>query len=262
MGPARGRVHRVAESQEQVATKDIVDSAPEQSRLEELLEESKPPYTVPVDGVHYLLKTPFRYPPLKHGSRFGQRFERSLFYGAASVDTALAETAYYRLFFVHHVVTDFPNRIRSQHLIFEVPVRAERCVKLQSEDWRDVRSKLVDPQDYRFTQALGAQIRSVGADAVQYISARAIQSGLRNLDDTFAIGPANALAGDTRGINWGLFYPSALHKKKPESQRPMMASTTKDMVSMTITEMDGSLTAREFAVESFMVDGQLPFPAA
>jgi len=92
--PAKGRGFRVSESQEQVTTAAIVDSAEEQSRLKKLLDESKPPYHDVVDHLHYLLKTPFRYPPLDYGSRFGKTFEKNLFYGAADTKTALAKTPF------------------------------------------------------------------------------------------------------------------------------------------------------------------------
>jgi hypothetical protein len=72
-------IFRIVESQEEIATTNIVANLDEQNVLEQLLETSKPGAigTVP----HYLLSTPFRYPPLKHGSRFGTLFENSLFYG-------------------------------------------------------------------------------------------------------------------------------------------------------------------------------------
>ena len=57
---------------------------------------------------HYLLATPFRYPPLPYGSRFGSRFEPSLFYGARSASTALAESAYYRFVFWSGMATPPP----------------------------------------------------------------------------------------------------------------------------------------------------------
>ena len=75
--------HRMVEAQHRVATQKLVDDSAEQQILEELLERAKPP--APDDappGMHYLLRTPFRYPPLRHGSRFGSRAERGIFYAA------------------------------------------------------------------------------------------------------------------------------------------------------------------------------------
>jgi hypothetical protein len=92
---------RVVEGQHVVSTRKLVDSDAEQHLLEELIETVKPPLPAEArDGaVHYLLTTPLRYPPRRHGSRFGGRGERSLWYGSREQRTAFAETAYYRLLF-------------------------------------------------------------------------------------------------------------------------------------------------------------------
>ena len=260
--PVKGRGFRVAESQEQIATMDIVDSAFEQSRLEELLETNKPPYRDSVDDLHYLLKTPFRYPPLDYGSRFGRPFEKSLFYAAVKMDTALAETAFYRFVFVHDTQVPFPKPVKSQHTLFEVSVKTNNGVKLQSPDWLNVRSQLVDPEDYRFTQAIGTEMREAGVEAFQFISARAVQVGLRSLDDQPTEGGLQNLATDYVGINWGLFEPSAFQKTQPSNPRPMIVITTKENVSIVMTETDGSSTASEFPVTHFMVSGRIPRPAS
>ena len=89
--PLTGELLRMVESQEQIATLSLVDDLAEQAVLEDLLERAKPPLPVGTDGLHYLLATPFRYPPLRHGSRFGRRFEPGLFYGARRLPTLLAE---------------------------------------------------------------------------------------------------------------------------------------------------------------------------
>lgn len=95
--PASGR------SQEQVATNQLVGSLERQAVLETLLEKTKPSLRVGTESLHYLLAMPFRYPPLKHGSRFGTRSAPSLFYGSQKIGTVLAESAYYRfLFWVRH----------------------------------------------------------------------------------------------------------------------------------------------------------------
>ena len=68
---------RVVEAQHQVSTRKLVDSVDEQILLEDLIERVKP-----ADQTrgrwHYLLATPFRYPPLRHGSRFAGRHERGI----------------------------------------------------------------------------------------------------------------------------------------------------------------------------------------
>ena len=60
---------RVVEAQHQVSTRKLVDSTAEQVMLEEMIDGVKPPDATG-GRLHYLLFTPFRYPPLIHGSRF------------------------------------------------------------------------------------------------------------------------------------------------------------------------------------------------
>jgi hypothetical protein len=48
-----------------------------------------------VETSQSLLTTPFRYPPLRHGSRFGSRQYRGIFYGSRSRSGCLVEGAYY-----------------------------------------------------------------------------------------------------------------------------------------------------------------------
>ena len=90
---------RVVESQHQVSTRKLVDTLEEQALLEALIDGAKPPDAT-AGRQHYLLFTPFRYPPLRHGSRFGDRNARGIWYGAELVSTAMAEVAYYRLVFL------------------------------------------------------------------------------------------------------------------------------------------------------------------
>ena len=90
---------RVVEAQHQVSTRKLVDSNDEQSLLEEMIDRVKPP-DLTGGRLHYLLFTPFRYPPLPHGSRFGGRHESGIWYGSLDHRSAFAEVAYYRLLFL------------------------------------------------------------------------------------------------------------------------------------------------------------------
>src|SRR3989440_12196190 len=96
-----GRFRRVVEAQFRNSTRKLADSDEEQRVLEELLDaRAKRPVPAGFEGLHYLLYTPFRHPPLRNGSRFGSRRERGILYAARELPTAFAEVAYYRLVFL------------------------------------------------------------------------------------------------------------------------------------------------------------------
>ena len=120
---------RVVEAQHVVSTRKLVDSHDEQELLEELIEPSKPrlPDMQGFHGLHYLLSTPFRYPPLPHGSRFATRTERAVWYGSSRVRTAFAETAYYRLLFLDGTTVDYYEGLEQRGFQFHNPNAKKTC---------------------------------------------------------------------------------------------------------------------------------------
>jgi hypothetical protein len=94
-------IWRAVEAQHQVATMVLVDTLDEQALLESLLEASKPPLPDAMRSLHWLLFTPFRYPPLPSGSRFRGPAEPGVFYGADERRTACAELGYWRWRFLN-----------------------------------------------------------------------------------------------------------------------------------------------------------------
>ena len=126
--PLRLTSRRVVEAQHQVATRKLVDSADEQALLEELIERAKPPDATG-GRQHYLLFTPFRYPPLRHGSRFGGRHERGIWYGSEDRRTALWEVAYYRLLFLDGTRAEL-GTVMTQLTAFTVRMRTLRGIDL------------------------------------------------------------------------------------------------------------------------------------
>jgi hypothetical protein len=95
-----GRCWRFVEAQHRVSTLKLTDTAPEQARLEFLLEESKPAIPEECRHLHFLLFTPFRYGPYPAGSRFRRAgLTGGVFYASERPETAAAETAFYRLLF-------------------------------------------------------------------------------------------------------------------------------------------------------------------
>ena len=100
----QGAVWRMVEAQHIASTMKLVDSQDEQDLLETLLESSKPARPAIAKGLDTLLATPFRYDPLRGGSRFRSVTDPGVFYGAESVRTAGAELGYWRWKFLKDAI--------------------------------------------------------------------------------------------------------------------------------------------------------------
>lgn len=235
--PTSGTAYRLVESQEQIATLGYVDTLEEQALLEEMLESTKPSYPFITDGFHYLLKTPFRYPPLKWGSRFGRIHEPGIFYGCINTQTTLAESAYYRLVFWYSIdAKPIKNKIRSEHTLFCVGYQSAQAIQLQSPPFNQYEKTLRHLQDYGSTQQLGTAMRAAGVEAFEYISARDPQ----------------------KGICIGLFTPAAFTQKNPTEMTAWLCEVSANEVAF--KQRDKADVIR-FGLENFMVNGELPLPA-
>jgi hypothetical protein len=228
----------VVEGQHVVSTRKITDSLEEQAMLEDMLEQAKPP--LPDEpgfgGLHYLLSTPFRYPPLPHGSRFGARNEPSLWYGSTRVRTALAETAYYRLLFLEGTTADLPT-LHVPCTAFRVPLATRHGVDLCREPFDRFHDAVASPLRFDAAQRLGAEMRAAGVQAFRYPSAR-----------------------EAGGVNVGVFTPAAFASPSPESARTWHAVV--DRSGVEFLERDVFERSRHrFPRERFEVDGRLPAPA-
>lgn len=232
-----GTVYRLVESQEQVATNALVTTLAEQALLEELIEASKPPLPTAAAPLHYLLSTPFRYPPLPWGSRFGSRFEPGLFYCARTPDTALAESAYYRCVFWSGMATPPPAPLDTRHTLFGADIHTGRGLRLQSPPFDAYTEALIDRRSYVATQALGAAMRTAGIEAFEYASAR----------------------DPGRGTNVALYTPRALASPKPTSLDEWLCETRADAVTFYSRHGGG---IRQFPTATFLLDGALPMPPA
>jgi hypothetical protein len=231
-----GRAWRVVESQHLFATRKLVDSDEEQALLEELIEEAKPPVGV-AGGIHYLLFTPFRYPPLRHGSRFGTRRDRGIWYGSRAQSTAFAEKAYYLLLFLEGTEADL-TPWESDVSVFQAAYETARGVDLTRgafARWRDVISS---PTSYGESQALGAAMRAEGVEAFVYSSAR---------------DPAH-------GPNVALFVREALSARRPSVPESWRCVVTREGVEVTKEDVFRSASFA-FKRAVFEVDGRLPAPA-
>jgi len=177
---------RVVEAQHELATRKLVDSAEEQIVLEDIIEGSKPP-RVGHARLHYLLATPFRYPPLRHGSRFGSRFVPSIWYGSETRRAAFGP-------------------LSTQLTAFTVSARSRRGVDLTASPFTAHRKAIASPADYAATQALGQAMRAAGVELFRYPSARDAEGGV----NVGAFSPAVFGAAKPQGLEtWHSFATRA-----------------------------------------------------
>lgn len=224
------------EAQHLVSTRKLVDSAAEQVLLEELIERAKPPAVVGV-GSHYLLTTPFRYPPLRHGSRFGSRHQRGIWYGSETRETAFAEVAYYRLLFLEGTRADL-GVVTTQLTLFRVQARTRRGVDLVAPPFDVYHVSIASRERYHESQSLGTAMRAAGVELFRYPSAR-----------------------DRRGgVNVGAFTPAVFGRAKPKEFETWHCTATRADVELAKRDYFGR-QVHTFVRAEFLVDGALPAPA-
>ena len=235
-GPLMGTLRRIVENQEQKVTLSLTDSLAEHDILESLLEDSKPVSIAHprLEKLDYLLRSPWRYPPLPWGSRFGRRFEPSLFYGALSKAALFAEAAYYRLVFLEGMKKPFKDRVISQFTVFEAMYRTTDGLDLSVAPFAKYENVLRHKSNYQPCQALGSVLRERGIQAIVYRSARATDSE----------------------SNIALFSPSALRSRKHKNARHGLCETLPDEVTFRLGDEQ-----YEFPRVVFLDDGVLPLPA-
>ena len=168
---------RVVEDQFNLSTRPLVDSSEEQEQLEALIEAHKPPIRAGPEWahLHYLLSTPFRYPPLPHGSRFGTRFERGIWYGSALIETALAETAFWQMLLLRDTSAVMPLNLTLT--AFSVRLKSDQAADLTVAPFDTYRERISSPVTYTDSQPLGTAMRKDGAEFCRYMSARDPKGG-------------------------------------------------------------------------------------
>ncbi|KTD07059.1 RES family NAD+ phosphorylase [Legionella jamestowniensis] len=162
---------RVVEAQYNSSSRDLVDSIEEHDLLEELLEKSKPNVA---NKTHYLIFTPFRYPPLKYGSRFGRQYEPSLWYGSLELQTALAEVAFYRLKFFDDSSANL-GYIEIPMTAFKAHIKTKQGVDLTKNIFSKYIEKISHKNNYDYSQSLGTDMRNAGIEVFLFASARVSQ---------------------------------------------------------------------------------------
>lgn len=230
------KIYRLVESQEQIATLGLVNNVYEQGVLEELIESTKNPLPAHNSSLHYLLTTPFRYPPLKYGSRFGSTFEQGIFYGSLNIHTALAETAYYRFVYMLGPETPYAHPISNQYTSFTVKVRSNKSIFLDCPPFSKYESILTSPSSYSETQKLGSDMRELGIEIFQYISAR----------------------DKEKGKNVALFTPEAFQSKMPAQLTTWLCQTSINEVGFVAKE---ERQRTSYSQKDFWVGSTFPSPA-
>jgi hypothetical protein len=234
--PMRRTPWRAVEAQHQVSTRKLVDSLDEQAVLEEMIDRAKPPDACG-GGIHYLLFTPFRYPPLRHGSRFGTRRERGIWYGSESRRTVFSEVAYYRLLFLEGTAADLGD-VTTQLTSFTVRMRTQRGVDLVSPPFDAHRRTIASRTSYDSTQALGAAMRAAGVELFRYPSARDTEGG----------------------VNVAAFSAVVFGSAKPRGFETWHCRASRERVEVTKRDYF-SRESFTFERAAFLVNGSLPAPA-
>ncbi|MFO1457606.1 MAG: RES family NAD+ phosphorylase [Steroidobacteraceae bacterium] len=165
---------RAVEAQHVVSTRVLVDTLDEQAELERLLDAAKPAIEHP-PALHWLLYTPFRYPPLPSGSRFRGPAEPGVWYGADEPRTACAELGYWRWRFLR-ASPDLEALAARPQSLFRARLRGD-TVDLRQAPFAAARATWTDPDDYAGCQALGRLAREAGIAIVRYESVRDPQHG-------------------------------------------------------------------------------------
>jgi hypothetical protein len=228
-------VCRMVETQEYAATTSLVDDLQEQAILEQILDAFKPNYADNTQDLHYLISTPFRYPPLKYGSRFGTITEHSYFYASETVQTCLSEAAFYRFFLIDGTETPFPKMIQSEHSIFFVRVISTKTLDLTKISDIEIQKQLTDPISYSMTQRVGQQARKYGVDLLRYFSARSQE----------------------QGVNVAIDNHTIIQSEKPEDKVEYICQL--DPKTGILRFSQPRTFPVTFTREQFLVDGHLPF---
>jgi hypothetical protein len=230
---------RVVESQQRISTRQLVDSDAEHQLLEELIEASKPVAPDGAEELQFLMFSPFRYPPLTHGSRFGRPDEPSIWYGSEKLETALAEAAYYRLLLFAGSQADLlPNQLSMS--AFQAAVRSKCAVDLIGPPFDVHADAITSKTHHGETQQLGSDMRAAGVELFRFPSAR---------DPKCA-------------ANVALFTPRAFALTRPLAPAATWTCTvtTRRDVSW-MREVAGGFERFEFRLATFLVDGKLPAPS-
>jgi hypothetical protein len=230
---------RAVEDQHVNSTRKLVESDDEQAVLEALIEGAKPPLPeLPrLSSLHYLLATPFRHAPLRHGSRFGTRQEDGIFYCAEGRGVLFAEKAYYAFLFLAGTEANLDPLTRT-HTLFAVSLASSRGADLTRPPFEPFTAAISSPASYAESQPLGRALREAGVEICRYRSARDPHGGK----------------------NFALFAPAFAVPRPLRSERWISSATRARVEFKPGLAVSGERLG--FDREVFEVDGSLPTPGA
>ncbi len=235
-----GNPYRVVEAQHIIATRKLVDSDEEQAVLEDLIDEAKPrkPYDDECKSYHYLLWTPFRYPPLPYGSRFGSPDRRGLWYGSMEIETAFAEKAYYTFLLRSGSKADFG--VFDTHITtFCVSVSTRASVDLTRLPFKKFEKELTAPDSYTHSQRIGSELRDQNTEVICFKPARYSNSG----------------------VNIAIIKISAFKNHKPQEANSWFCTSSEKTVEFKPAGPQSPSAKRTiFQLSDFEIDGKLPSP--
>jgi hypothetical protein len=184
----------------------LVDSIDEQHILERLLDDAKPPVPPAAAHLHWLLFTPFRYPPPPGGSRFRGPNDPGVFYGADEVRTACAELGYWRWRHLNDTPA-FEAMPTKPQTVFKVRIETA-TVDLRAKPYLRDHPSWTDPRDYSACQRFARTARDAGVGAIRYESVR----------------------DPKHGADCAVLTPAAFAAPAPLEQQAWMLSVARDRV--------------------------------
>ncbi len=207
-----GKYWRMVEAQHRVSTLKLVDTLHDQALLEDLIEETKPQIPLDCRHLHYLLATPFRYGSIyPHGSRFRRSGKtKGVYYAAATVLTAVAEMAFYRLlFFAESPQTQWPLDA-AEYTAFAAAIKCDRAVDLARPPLDRDEQAWTHPTDYTACQAIADVAREADMQAIRYRSVRDPKGANVSLLTCKGFAKAKPLEPQTWRIRIGSFGVQAI----------------------------------------------------
>lgn len=149
------------------------DSLEEQAIIEYLIDEVKPPMPADCADLHFLRATPFRYRPTRPGSRFRRQDQfQGVFYAAESIETSVAEMAFYRLLFF----SESPGTVLPSNPVdftaFQVLCETDQMTDLTLPPFASDRGVWMHASDYGDCQSFADIARQAGTQVIRYESVR------------------------------------------------------------------------------------------